>query len=74
LSEGANEFFLWVTLMLGEVKSKDRLDQSKETLNNLLKGLINMLRQIVARFSETLEQSQIDGLNVSPYFRSTENS
>jgi len=68
LSAGANGFFLWATLMLKEVQSKDRPDQIRKTLNNLPKGLTNTLQRVVARFSETLDQDQIDDLNVRPPF------
>ena len=72
LSAGANGFFLWATLMLKEVQSKDRPDQIRKTLNNLPKGLTNTLQRVVARFSETLDQDQIDDLNVRPPFTITE--
>ena len=64
LSVGANGFLLWATLMLKEVQSKNRPDQIRKTLNNLPKGLTNTLPQLVARFSRTLDEDQIDDLNV----------
>ena len=70
LSAGANGFFLWATLMLKEVQSKDRPDQIRKTLNNLPNGLTNTLRQVVARFSRTLDEDQIDDLNVKVHFSS----
>jgi NACHT domain len=64
LSAGANGFFLWASLMLQEIEKASRLDVIRKTLNNLPKGLTEALRQVVTRYSETMEAEEIDDLNV----------
>jgi hypothetical protein len=62
----ANGFFLWVTLMLTEIELKsDRPDQIKKALENLPKSLEEALWRIVCRYQETLEDYQIEDLNVT---------
>jgi len=64
LSSGANGFFLWASLMLQEIERASRPDVIRKTLNNLPKGLTEALRQVVTRYSETLQTEDIDDLNV----------
>jgi hypothetical protein len=64
LSAGANGFFLWASLMLQEIEKASRSDVIRKTLNNLPKGLTEALRQVVTRYSETMETEEIDDLNV----------
>ncbi|KAI9680348.1 MAG: hypothetical protein M1829_001234 [Trizodia sp. TS-e1964] len=63
LSEYANGMFLYVNLMIKEIQSKDREDKIIETLKNLPKGLVGTLRHVLERFSEELDEYQIDDLN-----------
>jgi hypothetical protein len=66
LSAGANGFFLWASLMLQEIEKASRSDVIRRTLNSLPKGLTEALRQVVTRYSETMEAEDIDDLNVRP--------
>src|SRR5215469_7836926 len=64
LSAGANGFFFWASLMLQEIERASRPDVIRKTLNNLPKGLTEALRQVVTRYSETMQTEDIDDLNV----------
>ena len=62
LREGADGMFLWVYLMIIEISNKRRPDSIRQALNQMPKGLSNMISRVLERLS-TLEREAIEELN-----------
>ena len=63
LSNGANGMFMWVDLMLRELNSKSRENAIRESLKLAPRGLVEMLRHVLQRFSVTLKDEEPGDLN-----------
>jgi hypothetical protein len=63
LTNGADGMFLWVDLMLQEIATKTHQNRIREALKSAPKGLKDTIRHVLERFSQDLEQDDIDDLN-----------
>ena len=63
LTERANGMFLWVDLMMRELKHKNRQSAIREALYKAPKGLDEMIRHVLERLSETLTVEDAQDLN-----------
>lgn len=63
LTNSADGMFLWVDLMLQEIATKTHQNRIREALKSAPKGLKDTIRHVLERFSQDLEQDDIDDLN-----------
>ena len=63
LFQGAQGMFLWVDLMVKEISEKQRIEQIRQTLTRLPRGLPDTIRHVLQRFARTLTEDLITDLN-----------
>ncbi|CAG8016084.1 unnamed protein product [Penicillium nalgiovense] len=63
LSAGAEGMFLWVNLMLQELAKKRNESSMRKTLEQAPRGLKEMLRHVLATFSERSHEEELEYLN-----------
>ncbi|KAG8529667.1 uncharacterized protein KY384_005148 [Bacidia gigantensis] len=63
LMAGADGMFLWVDLMIKEISEKRRIDQIRQTLARLPRGLPDTIRHVLKRFADTSTEDTIADLN-----------
>ena len=63
LIQGAQGMFLWVDLMVKEISEKQKIEQIRQTLTRLPRGLPDTIRHVLQRFVRTLTEDLIADLN-----------
>jgi tetratricopeptide (TPR) repeat protein len=63
LSAGAEGMFLWVNLMLQELVKKRNETSMRKALDQAPRGLKEMLRHVLASFSESCNEEELEYLN-----------
>ncbi|KAL4739869.1 NACHT and TPR domain protein [Aspergillus similis] len=63
LSAGAEGMFLWVNLMLQELTKKRNESSMRKALDQAPRGLKEMLRHVLASYSESSDEEELEYLN-----------